>query len=327
MRYLFFLVSLVFSFACIAQTTLNVQMEGETSGNKFLRVYHGDNGFDLWGKEKYKFSHENEQKGPKKLELLYISNGGKILQKGTFWIEDQEYFLTGKVSEGTSWTLLPVHPFTQITDSISQSFGIEKKELILRHLSTLVGLDQLNAYKSEFTDEELVAALELVPENLRQAWEYDEIQTYLRLNRSTRAKIGLPAPDFSLESTSGQQFVLSEQQGKYVLLEFSFTGCRGCILALPELKKLHNELGDQVQIVSLWRDRTRETWLNSQVEHKSQITWANVWDPNAFAASLFDVEIWPTYVLIDPEGRVKSIWSWARKGNYLTKKIHREMSL
>jgi peroxiredoxin len=327
MRLLFTLFFLS-SIASFAQTTLNLEMEGETSGNKFLRVIHGDNGFDLWGKEKYKFSHENGQKGPKKLELLYVSNGGKILQEGTFWIEDQEYFLTGNVSEGASWALLPVHPFTQITDSIAQSVGIEKKELILRHLSTLVGLEQLNAYKSEFTDEELVAALELVPENLRKVWEYDEIQTYLTLNQSTRAKIGLPAPDFSLESKSGEQFVLSEQKGKYVLLEFSFTGCRGCILALPELKKLHEELGSQIQIVSLWRDRTREVWLNSQAEHKSQITWTNVWDPNAFAASLFDIEIWPTYVLIDPEGRVQSQWSsWYKKGNFLTKKIQREIAL
>lgn len=315
------------SIASFAQTTLNLEMEGETSGNKFLRINHGDKFFDIWGEEKYKITHENEQKGPKKLDILYLSNGGKILQRKSFWIEDQDYFLTGKVSEGASWALLPVHPFTQITDSIAQSVGIEKKELILRHLSTLVGLDQLNAYKSEFTDEELVAALELVPENLRQVWEYDEIQTYLTLNQSTRAKIGLPAPDFSLESKSGQQFVLSEQKGKFVLLEFSFTGCRGCILALPELKKLHEELGSQIQIVSLWRDQSKEVWLNSQAEHKSQIAWTNVWDPNAFGASLFDIEIWPTYVLIDPKGRVQTQWSGYKKGNFLTKKIQREIAL
>jgi peroxiredoxin len=320
---LFFLTSI----ASFAQTTLNLEMEGETSGNKFLRINHGDKFFDISGEEKYKITHENEQKGPKKLDIYYLSTGGKILQRKSFWIEDQEYFLTGKVSEGASWALLPVHPFTQITDSIAQSVGTEKKELILRHLSTLVGLEQLNAYKSEFTDEELVQALDLVPENLRKVWEYDEIQTYLTLNQSTRAKIGLPAPDFSLESKSGQRFVLSEQKGKYVLLEFSFTGCQGCILALPELKTLHEELGSQIQIVSLWRDRTREVWLNSQAEHKSQITWTSVWDPNAFAASLFDIEIWPTYVLIDPEGRVQSQWSWYKKGNFLIKKIQREIAL
>jgi hypothetical protein len=108
-------------------------------------------------------------------------------------------------------------------------------------------------------------------------------------------------------------------------LEFSFTGCRGCILALPELKKLDDELGHKVQIVSLWRDPSKNTWLNGQAEHKSQITWTNVWDPNAFASSLFDIKMWPSYVLIDPEGRVKSIWTGYKKGNTLTKRILREM--
>jgi len=319
------ILALLFSFSSFAQTTLNLEMEGETSGNKFLRVYHGDDGFDLWGKEKYKFTHENEQKGPKKLELIYISNGGKVLGWETFWIEDSEYNLTGKVSESASWNISPAHPFTQIANSIKQSAGQDRKDLILENLSTLIGLDQLNAYKSEFSDEELIAALDIVPENLKAEWEYDEIKTYLTLNQSARAKIGAIAPDFSLESKSGEQFVLSEQKGKYVLLEFSYTGCRGCILALPELKKLHNELGNQVQIVSLWRDRTRETWLNSQAEHKNQITWANVWDPYAFAASLFEVKIWPTYVLIDPDGKVKSIWTGNNKGNSLSKKIQREI--
>ncbi|WP_338228679.1 TlpA family protein disulfide reductase [Algoriphagus taiwanensis] len=179
-------------------------------------------------------------------------------------------------------------------------------------------------FKLDFTDEELRSALNLIPSD---SWYHGEIGTYLTLNESTRAKIGEPAPDFSLESKSGEMFQLSEQKGKYTLLEFSYTGCPYCFLAIPELRKFHDEMGDQIQVVSLWKDQTKKIWLESQSDHKSQITWTNVWDPNGLSSSLFDIKIWPSYVLIDPEGKVKSIWSGYKKGSSLSKKIQREISL
>lgn len=326
MRSLFLFLGLIFSFASFAQTTVISELEAVFTGNRFLSIDHGDNVFNLWG-EKYAFVDEDEAQGPKKLTVYFITNSGKIDQRKTFWIEDGEYRLTGKVNDEKSWSVIPIHPFTQIGNDIDQAEGVSRKELIQKHLDKLVGLDKLNKYKSEFTDQELEKFMEMVPSNLRESWYYDEVMTFLTLNQSARAKLGQSAPDFTLETKLGTDFSLSDQKGKYTLLEFSFTGCAGCILALPELKKIHDQLGNQIQIVSLWKDPKKNTWLNSQADHKSQITWTNVWDPNGLAASLYEIKLWPSYVLIDPNGNVKSIWNGYKKGNNLTRKITREMGI
>ncbi len=84
-------------------------------------------------------------------------------------------------------------------------------------------------------------------------------------------------------------------------------------------------MGDQIQIVSLWKDPKKTTWLNTQADKKSQIVWTDVWDPNGLASSLFEIKVWPSYVLIDPDGNVKSIWSGYKKGDNLSRKILRAM--
>lgn len=322
MRLLPLVFGFLFSINCYAQTTVISELETNFTGNRFMRVVHGDRYFDVWG-ENYTFTHTDDRSGPKKLSLLFIKNSGKILERKEFWIEDGDYRLTGKVNDESTWIVFPVHPFNQIDQEIELADLETKKKLIFQHLDKELGQEKLIKFKRDFTDEELENALTLIPSD---SWYHGEIGTYLTLNESARAKIGEPAPDFSLESRSGEMFQLSDQKGKYTLLEFSFTGCQGCILALPELKKFHEEMGDQIQIVSVWNDPKKTTWLNSQADHKSQIVWKNVWDPNGLASSLFEIKIYPSYVLIDPEGRVKSIWNGYKKGNNLTRKIKRELS-
>ena len=53
------------------------------------------------------------------------------------------------------------------------------------------------------------------------------------------------APNFSIETMDGQSFVLHEQRGKPVVLNFWGTWCPPCIQELPELNQLaitHNEI-------------------------------------------------------------------------------------
>ncbi|GMQ33847.1 MAG: redoxin domain-containing protein [Cytophagales bacterium] len=323
MKPFLFLLLVLFSFDSFSQSTVISELEADFTGNRFLRIVHGDRFFDVWG-ENYAFSHTDDSKGPKKLSLLFIKNSGKIQERKDFWIEDGEYRLTGKVNDESTWEVFPNHPYNQIDQEIESADLETRKKLIFQQLENELGQEKLIKFKLDFTDEELRSALNLIPSD---SWYHGEIGTYLTLNESTRAKIGEPAPDFSLESKSGEMFQLSEQKGKYTLLEFSYTGCPYCFLAIPELRKFHDEMGDQIQVVSLWKDQTKKIWLESQSDHKSQITWTNVWDPNGLSSSLFDIKIWPSYVLIDPEGKVKSIWSGYKKGSSLSKKIQREISL
>jgi peroxiredoxin len=66
---------------------------------------------------------------------------------------------------------------------------------------------------------------------------------------------GTPAPDFALQSLSGQSLRLSDLRGKAVLLNFWATWCTPCKIEMPWFVELQNEYGPQgLQIVGVAMD-------------------------------------------------------------------------
>ena len=67
--------------------------------------------------------------------------------------------------------------------------------------------------------------------------------------------ISKPAPDFTLETVSGQSVRLSDLRGKAVLLNFWATWCAPCKIEMPWFVELQNEYGSQgLQIVGVAMD-------------------------------------------------------------------------
>lgn len=67
--------------------------------------------------------------------------------------------------------------------------------------------------------------------------------------------VSKPAPDFTLQSLSGQNMRLSDLRGKAVLLNFWATWCAPCKIEMPWFVDLQNEYGSQgLQIVGVAMD-------------------------------------------------------------------------
>ncbi len=64
-------------------------------------------------------------------------------------------------------------------------------------------------------------------------------------------KVGDEAPEFYANLTNGKSFVLSENKGKVVLINFWATWCGPCVEELPAIEKLQKEYGDKIEIVAV----------------------------------------------------------------------------
>jgi len=57
--------------------------------------------------------------------------------------------------------------------------------------------------------------------------------------------------DFNLVTLNEEEFTLSDQIGKAVLIDFMYKDCPHCVTQMPELKKIKQEFGDDLVIISI----------------------------------------------------------------------------
>jgi len=62
-------------------------------------------------------------------------------------------------------------------------------------------------------------------------------------------QVGFSAPDFTLNTPTGESFTLSEQQGQAVLVNLWATWCPPCRAEMPAIQKMYAEYKDQGFVV------------------------------------------------------------------------------
>ena len=97
---------------------------------------------------------------------------------------------------------------------------------------------------------------------------------------------------------------LSSLRGKYVLLDFWGSWCGGCIQAFPHIKAFYASHRDKVEVLGVAIHDKKDKWKAAAQEH--ELPWKLVLDTEGkgSVAEAYGIVAAPTYVLIDPEGKV-----------------------
>lgn len=117
------------------------------------------------------------------------------------------------------------------------------------------------------------------------------------------------APDFRLQEVSGKAVALRELRGKVVYLDFWYSGCRPCLAEAPASSKLKRAfLGRDVVFLYVSTDTNINQWR--QTIDKFALAGPNsvhLFDPEGWhAARAYQVQGFPTYLLISRDGRILS---------------------
>jgi thiol-disulfide isomerase/thioredoxin len=139
------------------------------------------------------------------------------------------------------------------------------------------------------------------------------------------AKIGKPAPNFTLTLLDGpgktKTITKEELAGKVVVIDFWATWCGPCLVELPEIQKLIESYATSkkdvlVVAVSQDDDPKELSQLRTLVEKtlsdkKINLTGSPVGrvalDPSKSVGGAFDLEGYPTLVILDGKGVVQSV--------------------
>ena len=90
------------------------------------------------------------------------------------------------------------------------------------------------------------------------------------------------------------------------MLDFWGSWCVNCIAAYPEIKAFYEQHRDKLEILGVAFHDKKDAWMASAKKH--ELPWKLVLDTEDenSVASRYGIVAAPTYVLIDPDGKVVS---------------------
>lgn len=118
--------------------------------------------------------------------------------------------------------------------------------------------------------------------------------------------IGRVAPDFTLPTVDGGQFVLREQRGKPVVLNFWASWCGPCQRELPAIQRAAEHYGDSVVFAGIDQGETLE--LVQAYAEQHGLTFTIPLDGNGDIGYDYNVKGLPTTFFIDAEGVIQGLW-------------------
>ena len=145
--------------------------------------------------------------------------------------------------------------------------------------------------------------------------------------------VGAKAPDFTLRTPTGTPVSLRDLRGKAVLLEFFATWCPHCNAEAPHLKELYAKLP---------RSKTAFVSIDGNSDDAASALAYHIWYGLPFPALLdqagktvtfpehgptgpvsrrYGISLWPTFYILDPQGRV----SWRSAGEQPDALLAREL--
>ncbi len=116
--------------------------------------------------------------------------------------------------------------------------------------------------------------------------------------------VGEAAPDFTATTLDGETFTLSDYSGQRVMLNFSFIGCGGCEMAMKDFNRPGFELADEMKGVYLsYMNKPKEIRTHYKNKGMPFIAIPEAREPDR----LYGIRAYPTFVIIDEEGKVEQI--------------------
>lgn len=195
---------------------------------------------------------------------------------------------------------------TNDLDSIRLEYKKLKRQLFQKYIENEASFYML-ALETTSTNptldkNELKSIYAILPDKFKISPKGEIINEFIGLNDPP--KIGEKFIDFSQQTTDGKTISISDNLGKYTILEFWASSCGPCRMRHPTLRKVYNEYHDQgLNIIGVSSDAN----LNDLKEAitADSIPWINISDLRGVKNKgylIYGIKFIPQSILLDQNG-------------------------
>jgi thiol-disulfide isomerase/thioredoxin len=116
-------------------------------------------------------------------------------------------------------------------------------------------------------------------------------------------RVGKRAPELDVKLVNNTHWSISGNQGKTLIIQFSFKGCGPCEEMYPDLRALAEQYADNLSILTITADPNLAD--TTEAVETGKITWNVTWDGvRGPIATRWAVEGFPEVYVIAPDGTV-----------------------
>ena len=117
--------------------------------------------------------------------------------------------------------------------------------------------------------------------------------------------IGKDISDLQLINLKGETIAMNSFKGKYLYVDFWFTGCKPCIAEVPSARALEDKLQNKdIVFVNISFDLSQDEWKESV--KKFEIAGENLWVGSIEKRDVWTAEynmmVFPRYWIVNPDG-------------------------
>lgn len=183
----------------------------------------------------------------------------------------------------------------QLSDSLSQSFGI--KHRALAEYLILLNLYQ-EFYSVNAAKNDIIIYLKKNKGQFQTPYVKKAYANFVE--QAEKLIVGNPVPAFELKNRKGEMKSMSDFAGKFVYLNFCNDESYTCEQDMRVLKALDEKNIDLLEIVTVWCGDSYENMQNFCKEN--DYNWEFLYSGKSNIEENYQIETYPGYFLVHPEG-------------------------
>ncbi|WP_299578363.1 TlpA family protein disulfide reductase [uncultured Sunxiuqinia sp.] len=191
-----------------------------------------------------------------------------------------------------------------VLDSAQREFNNIRREYANKRLEYVVKNPNqtLSAtYLGKQHKDTIMKYLPTLGENVLATYQGKILQERANVYKQTKA--GKLAPNI----IDGSTFNLSDLKGKYVVLDFWGTWCGGCVKGFPKMRTYYNKYRTKVEFVGIACKDKKSVW--EKFIKREGLQWTQLLNnPEKDFEKLYDIQVYPTKIIIDKEGNIVKIY-------------------